>query len=177
MDYFTADIHEKHNAVFVFGQRGFKNADEHDEAIIKGINDTVGVQDILWILGDVSWKDPIAFLCKINCENINIIKGNHDGSLYRNKHLVPKSIKLHEDIVEICIEGRPIVLCHFPMVSWNKSHWGSWHLFGHKHLQELPIKGKMFDVAPSAEHINPYSFDEIKEIMETLPDNWDLIRR
>ena len=41
---------------------------------------------------------------------------------------------------------------------------------------QFNVEGKMLDVAPTAEHMFPYSEKEIEEIMKTLPNNWDLIK-
>lgn len=174
--YFIADPHEGHNADFIVRNNGFNSIEEYNEALIDGINYRVKADDMLYILGDVSWKDAMSFLRKLRCKNIRIIRGNHDASLYKNRHLIPENTILLEDIAMINVEGQDIVLCHYPMVCWNKSHWGSWHLYGHVHNKELPLRGKLFDVAPCKEHMSPYSFQEIKEIMKTLPDNWDLIK-
>lgn len=174
--YFMADTHIDHNADFVVKNNGFETVEEYNEAVIDGINYRVKKEDTLYLLGDVCWKDPFSFLRKINCQDVKIIRGNHDASLYKNKHLVPNNVTLLEDIIMINVEKQDIVLCHFPMICWNKSHWGSWLLYGHVHNKELPLKGKMFDVAPKKGYIQPYSFQQIKEIMKSLPNNWDLIK-
>ena len=174
--YFIADTHQGHNADFIVKNNGFNTIEEYDEAIIDGINYRAKADDMLYILGDVSWKDPIGFLNKLRCKRVRIIRGNHDATLYKNKHLLPETTVLLDDITMINVEGQDIVLCHYPMISWNKSHWGSWLLYGHVHNKELPLKGKMFDVAPKKGYIQPYSFQQIKEIMKSLPNNWDLIK-
>jgi hypothetical protein len=37
--------------------------------------------------------------------------------------------------------GQPIVLCHYAMRVWNRSHHGAWHLYGHSrgNLPAAPI--------------------------------------
>jgi len=63
------------------------------------------------------------------------------------------------------------------MISWNRSHYNSLNLYGHVHNKKIPIDGKMFDVCPKKDHMYPYSLDEIIDIMESKPNNWDYIER
>jgi calcineurin-like phosphoesterase family protein len=55
------------------------------------------------------------------------------------------------------------------MRTWEKSHKGSWHVFGHSH-QELPPYGKSFDIGVEGHNYAPWSLEEIAAKMETLPD-------
>lgn len=176
MIYFTADIHWKHNARFLLDDRGFESGEEHDTAILKAINSTVKRSDVLWILGDVVWKEAPEFLHSLKCDYIRIVRGNHDGKLYNDKRLLNrKKIVLRSQLEDVKYDGQKITLCHYPMVSWNASHYDSWLLYGHVHGKTLPMVGKMFDVCPKADHLAPYSLDEVKEIMSTLPHNWDYV--
>jgi calcineurin-like phosphoesterase family protein len=61
------------------------------------------------------------------------------------------------------------------MRTWEKSHYNSWHLFGHSH-GKLPSFGKSFDIGVDTNDFYPYSFDEVKKIMDKLPDNFNLVR-
>lgn len=176
MTYFTSDTHRGHDREFIYKQRGFNSIQEHDECLMDSINYTVKVTDILYILGDIAWVDPVKFLNAIRCQNIYIIKGNHDKNLYNQKGLLKRTITLCNELLDIEIDKQKITLSHFPMLSWEKSHYNAWNLYGHLHLKQIPINGKMFDVAPSKEHLAPYSLDEIKEIMKTKPNNWDFIK-
>jgi calcineurin-like phosphoesterase family protein len=108
--------------------------------------------------------------------NLFFIKGNHD------KH---DTIKLYErygtylgEQKKIKIEDKnarggiqEIVLNHFAMRVWDKSHHGAWHLYGHSHDGlEREVWGKSMDVgAPSAyrilEEYTIFSYQEVKDIM------------
>ena len=71
-------------------------------------------------------------------------------------------------------DGTKVVMCHYPLLVWNKSHYGSWCLHGHSHhsLDSLNVKTKRFDVGvdTTVKYDNssyaPYSFSEIKKIMD-----------
>ena len=50
---------------------------------------------------------------------------------------------------------------------WNKSHYGSWNLYGHSHgsLPDDP-HARAIDVGVDCHNFAPVSFDEVKVIME-----------
>lgn len=81
----------------------------------------------------------------------------------------------------ISINKQEIVLDHFAGRVWLRSHHGSWNLHGHSHgtLPEMDITGndptyipeglplaKQKDVGVDTNNLYPYSFDEIKVIMD-----------
>ncbi len=83
MKWFTSDWHLGHKNVLKFDKRPFKNLTEMNVALIKNINNNVKKNDVLYVLGDVSFKlgqvNAIGFfLDKIICDRIILILGNHD---------------------------------------------------------------------------------------------------
>lgn len=40
-----------------FDSRPFKSIEEHDEALIKNWNNAVGMDDDVYLLGDISWHN------------------------------------------------------------------------------------------------------------------------
>ena len=48
---------------------------------------------------------------------------------------------------------------------WNKSHYGSWELYGHSHGTLEPI-GKQLDVGVDTNNFYPYSFEDIKKRLD-----------
>ena len=54
----------------------------HENTIIGNINETVGRDDELWILGDLSYRCTVEHtldcLRRINCRHLHLIIGNHD---------------------------------------------------------------------------------------------------
>src|SRR5690554_2307018 len=179
MTYFTADVHYGHDREFIYKQRGFNNIEDHD-ALIKYIFSNLQKEDTLYIIGDVSCgKDSLdnslEFLSFLKCKTI-IVKGNHDEQLFQNRKKLAFNIHFIDSVyLDIKINGQPITLCHYPMVSWNKSHYNSLSLYGHVHGKKIPIAGKMLDVALTKEHFKPYTIDEVMTIMENKPNNWDFI--
>jgi hypothetical protein len=52
------------------------------------------------------------------------------------------------------------------MRTWNKSHRGSWHLYGHSHgtLPDDP-HSMSFDVGVDCHNYRPLSFEQVKAVM------------
>ena len=102
------------------------------------------------------------------------IHGNHDKVMKKRK-----DVFLH-DILDIYVDEQPITLCHYPMVSWNKSHFGAWMLHGHHHrdTSALPeFSGKKMNMFFGNYGYRPVHFSQVKEFMDKRPDNWDFIKR
>lgn len=105
-----------------------------DDHLIDKINQHVGRDDILWHLGDFCWGRGIDLLNlarryreRIECRNVHLVLGNHDSNelsgVFRGCH----------DSYEIKVDTRHIVLSHYAQCFWNRSHHGSWMLYGHAH--------------------------------------------
>lgn len=151
MVYFTGDEHYGHRNVIKYCNRPFQDVEEMDREIIKRHNEVVSDNDIVYHLGDFSLKkNRSKYLEQLKGKHI-FIKGNHDKEGY--------------DILEIKIDGQSIVLCHYAMRVWNKSHYGSWELFGHSHNTLEPI-GKQMDVGVDTNNFYPYSFEDVKRKIE-----------
>lgn len=181
MTYFISDPHYGHNREFIYKERGFLSIPEHDQKLLNNCSQ-LDIEDTLYILGDVSCgknslENSIEFLSQLKCK-VYIIKGNHDEELFHHRRKLPYNIHFIDSAyLDIKVEGQKITLCHYPMVSWNASHYNSLNLYGHVHNKKIPISGKMFDVCPKKDHMYPYSYDEIYKIYLTLPDNWDYIKK
>jgi calcineurin-like phosphoesterase family protein len=68
--------------------RDFGTIDEMNERLVYGINNMVGQDDTLIMLGDVSFGgfDNIGiFLDRLVCKNIHLILGNHDHHIENNR--------------------------------------------------------------------------------------------
>ncbi len=81
------------------------------------------------------------------------------------------------DVAEIYVKDEEITygeyhlfMCHYPMVTWNGSHRGSWNLFGHVH-GGLSNKGVVkhqptqLDVGVDCHNFTPISYQEVKELI------------
>lgn len=182
MKFFTSDLHFWHKNVIKYSNRPFANVEEMNEAIIKGINDTVGVDDELYILGDFAFanKNKIKdILFKIKCKNLHYIYGNHDEDMYHD------SIKEHflsmQDYLELSVPDKDtfhgsqkIILFHYPILEWNGGHRGAWMLHGHCHgnlkLPEMLKKCRIMDIGTDCCSYKPISYEEIKTAFKNKED-------
>jgi len=152
-----------------------------------GINNTVGEDDTLYVLGDVLYTKRYQeraeeVVGRIKCKNIHLIIGNHDKENIL-KHLFSSAQRQ----LVIGANNKKITMCHHAMVSWDRSTHGSTQLYGHYHagaeewLDKLFPTRKSMDVGvdnvskilakkanlsePLPEHYRPISELEIQELM------------
>lgn len=168
--FFTSDTHFGHRNIIMGCNRPFESVEEMNSIMIKEWNRKVKPKDTIYHLGDVSFLSPqatIHILKQLNGRKI-LIKGNHD-------YKVPQAVMAEWDEVhhlkQIKIDNHTIVMCHFPMLRWNKSHYGSWMLCGHSHGHiPFDFKVKRLDVGVDCHDFKPLSFEEVRSIMLDKPD-------
>ena len=154
--------------------RDFQTIEQMNERLIDGINHHVGQDDTLIMLGDVSFGgfDNIGkFLERLICHNIHLRLGNHDHHIENNRDFVKERFLSVQHYMEININDRNFVLCHYPLQSWHGMNKGVIHLHGHVHLPENRKfgNGKKMDVGVDGNGMDPYSIDEIIKIMDKRP--------
>ena len=159
--------------------RDFQTIEQMNERLIDGINHHVGQDDTLIMLGDVSFGgfDNIGiFLERLVCHNIHLILGNHDHHIDRNRDFVQGRFLSVQHYLEVNIEGRDFVLCHYPLQSWHGLNKGVIHLHGHVHLspERKFGNGKKMDVGMDGNGMDPYSISEIIKIMDKIPVGSDM---
>ena len=178
--FFTSDIHFGHKWLLDFNKRPFNNVEEMDNILIKNWNDTVPIDALTFVLGDIGEtgdKRIIEIFGQLNGKKV-LIRGNHDA-IFKQKTLQEIFWEIH-DLLEIRIfdllesQFQEIVLCHYPMFDWNNFHEGSWQLFGHIHTRELPefktlstkLFAQQYDVGVDGNGFRPISFYEVKKKIE-----------
>lgn len=185
MQYFTAHTHFSHRGIIEHCDRPFKNIDAMNTYLIDRWNEVVGKGDTVYHLRDFAWGISKGFgtlgveeiIDSLNGQ-IFLVHGSHDKPALKLAH---KFVKV-APLLEISINGQLMVLCHYSMRTWRKSHFNSWHLFGHSHGR-LEGFGKSFDCGVDTKHLpthtrySPYSFPEIAEIMKSCPDNFNLVKK
>lgn len=162
--FFTADTHFSHKNIVKYSNRPFANSQEMDQRMIENWNAKVPVNGVVWFLGDFAFSDEEPaqrILNRLNGSK-HLIIGNHDKTGVRLKGW--KSISRME---EIYAENQMIVLCHYAMKVWNKSHHGTWQLYGHSHgsLPDDP-NALAFDVGVDCHNYTPLSFFDVERIMQ-----------
>ena len=132
--HFIADLHHSHSKIVDICERP-TTREEHNEWLLREVfNKHIGKKDEVYILGDVSFANKIEaqkFVAQLN-GNKHLIDGNHDKSVKKlgNWQSISqiKDFTFSHDNLNI-----HIVLCHYPISSWNRKIHGSWHLYGHVH--------------------------------------------
>ena len=135
MDYFISDLHFGHKNCLAFDNRPFKTIEEHDEYLITVWNETVGIEDDVYILGDISWYNStktIEIFKQLN-GRLHLIKGNHDMTVLKNKAMRDLFVEI-ANYKELYIgDDKSIVLCHYPIPCFKNHFYGWYHLYGHVH--------------------------------------------
>ena len=91
MKYYISDLHLFHKNAIEFDNRPFQTLEEMHEAILNNWNERVTNGDMVYILGDLSYRgrneDLIALLARLKGRKV-LVKGNHDDvSDYRYEQL------------------------------------------------------------------------------------------
>lgn len=135
MNYYISDLHFGHKNCLAFDNRQFKSIEEHDKKLITNWNNTVGIDDDVYLLGDISWYNTTKTIDIFNQLNgvIHLIRGNHDAKLLKNRELQSRFIEI-VDYKELTLsDGKGIVLCHYPIPCFKNHFYGWYHLYGHVH--------------------------------------------
>lgn len=177
--FFSSDTHFGHARIIKYCNRPFQTWWEMDKAITENWNSVVGVDDDVYHLGDFAFYGNKGGYAINAAESLNgrihLIQGNHDWAHFCGQ---PTSDRLkarfewvkpyHEMYVfdEEMDLNQYIILFHYPIAVWNKSHHGSWHLHGHCHgtLPEDDTKARI-DVGVDAFNFMPMSYDDVKFCM------------
>jgi calcineurin-like phosphoesterase family protein len=153
--------------------RDFTTLEKMNEAILKGINENVGQDDILICLGDWSFggfESIEEFRNRIVCKNIHLVLGNHDHHIETNRGDIQKIFTSVSDYETLIIGKRTFRLFHYPIQSWNGMNNGDIHLHGHVHLPPNRKfgQGKKMDVGMDGHpEFRPYNImREILPIMD-----------
>jgi calcineurin-like phosphoesterase family protein len=159
MLFFTGDTHFGDTRVLRVDRRPFRSVAEHDEALIGYWNDTVGPEDEVWHLGDFtrgSRKSRAdALLSALNGRKHLIIGNNDDDAT-----MSASGWTSTRHYAEMTIDGKLLILCHYPFRTWNQMGKGSINLHGHSHgrLKSVP---RQHDVGVDAWDFRPVTLDTL----------------
>lgn len=174
-----SDTHWFHKNIIEYNERPFENWEDMNEKMIEAWNNKVGKKDLVYHLGDLAMGNGmgpnhehlVKLLNRLN-GRIVLIVGNHDRPLKdhvfnRFAHVchylectTPEKNERGADT--LCI------MSHYAKRVWNKSHRGSWMLYGHSHNSLYDMGGKTLDVGVDAtEDYAPIAYEEIVSRMST----------
>lgn len=181
--WFTADTHFGHANIIRYSQRPFDSAQVMDAALIENWNQVVGPKDTIYHLGDFTLAGREAasqYFAPLN-GRISIVPGGHDHRWLRQGDYHSKSgalVKILPPLVTVKLpiagleKSQLVVLCHYAMRVWDRSHYGSWHLYGHSH-GNLPPRKNSLDVGVDCWDYKPISSETIYQAMRTDPETSD----
>jgi calcineurin-like phosphoesterase family protein len=189
--FFTSDTHYQHSQICSATStwkdpgdtvRQFNSLEDMNRALVSNINSKVGPNDVLIHLGDWSFggfEMIEEFRNQILCENIHLVLGNHDHHIKNNKQDIQYLFSTVHSYLDLdlrisrgkLVDKYRFVCMHYPIASWDGMNYGVIHLHGHVHLpSHLRVgKGKSLDVGVDGNNLNPYSLDEVLNLMENQP--------
>jgi calcineurin-like phosphoesterase family protein len=175
MIWFTSDMHYGHTNIIKYANRPFKHVDEMDQTMEDSWRACVRPADTVYVLGDCAfYKDQtktIRLFSRLPGTKY-LVWGNHDKHIRKNAEFRKLFVKT-EDLLDIKVPDqtadggeRRIVLCHYAMRVWNKSHFGSYQLYGHSHgsLPDDPHSLSL-DVGVDCWGFQPVTFEQVRERM------------
>jgi calcineurin-like phosphoesterase family protein len=196
--WFTGDQHFGHEKIIGYCGRPFGSVEEMDRVMVERWNERVAEDDTVYHLGDFSldgWHVVHHILHKLNGKIfILATPWHHDKRWMSTLMEVPgfvcfsgsgKKVYTASPIVvldfdksELGIEndGYPqgVVLCHYPFHTWDRKHYGSWHLYGHTHQKDPQFESDRFprtcetnalNVGVDAWDFYPVSLEQVKEVL------------
>lgn len=175
MIWFTADSHFFHSKMwkeFEPQTRPFKSTEEMNDELIARWNAVIKPTDTVYHLGDFAciWYSSKAVymfeeLCKKLQGHKYIIPGNHDD---KRLLLEQTKVKVLPAQFVLCWNKQHFILSHFPMLTWDRSHYGTFQLFGHHH-GHLQTKWRQMDVGVDAHNLTPISIEQVYKTLINRP--------
>lgn len=157
MIWFISDLHFLHKNILdhqplrktLFGETLM----EHDKKLLEFWNATVSKKDTVYIIGDLAFgemSEKHKLFHKLNGNKI-LILGNHDKvpdhlkSVFSSVHTI-KEMTFKQSVYPFLEEDFNIVMCHFPLLTWNHKTSGYCMVHGHCH-------GKLDDFNTDSEEL------------------------
>lgn len=181
---FTSDLHLGHANIILTGGRNlescgenFAAVEEMNDFLIRKWNEKVKEDDIVYILGDLSYRSSISvktYLKQLKGRK-HLIVGNHDFQWQKNITNINDYFESVSDMKVIRLDEKLITLCHYPLLEWNESRRAknqqtsiSWLIHGHIHNSRDNVFEYIKDNLPCALNcgvdingFEPVTFEEL----------------
>lgn len=180
--FITADEHYGHDNIIHLCNRPFTSMTEMVDTLIDRHNRKVENNPHLLTLhaGDMFWRtmltDDIESILKRLHGRHAFLWGNHDEALERSLYL-QSLFQFHSHVHVQNVAGHRLTVNHYAQRTWDGSHKGHWHVFGHSHGKleresfNSGVLGKSFDIGVDSNRFEPWSMAEIAKRMESLPSH------
>jgi calcineurin-like phosphoesterase family protein len=134
--FFTADTHWGDARWLALGRRPFGSVRDMDDGMVARWNEAVGPDDTVWHLGDVARRsaDVAPLLARLHGTK-HLLRGNNDPP----ETLAAPGWASVGDYAELEVDGRFLVLGHYPFRSWHRQGKGAVNLHGHSHGRLKPL--------------------------------------
>ena len=184
--FLSADTHFCHASILQHCNRPWQTIEEHDEALIKNWNSVVSKRDLVFFMGDFAMipkqTDGTARMklyrrlrMRLNGKIILGGLGNHDQM---SQIVYQECFSEVHQFVERKINGYCFTMCHYPLVSWNRSHYNkqnnsdfkkcSFMVHGHCH-NRLPYSNPfLVDVGVDGWNYTPVSIEQLFKKIDSV---------
>lgn len=160
--FFASDHHLMHEKILTFTDtkgnllRPFKNIDEHDDTIIANHNKLVSSTDIVYMLGDVTWKFNAKAKEKIAALNGRkyLVAGNHDNLKWLYETGLFEDMFMWKYLPE-----HSIILSHCPIHFFDFKR-AKVNVHGHLHSERM-LDPRYFNVSLEQTNFSPIDLEDV----------------
>ena len=151
----TSDTHWGHKNIMKFcpeSRARFRDDVAYmNEAMVQEWNDLIGVDDTVYILGDVAFlpaEKAVATVRRLNGKKI-LVEGNHDRKLLQDQDFRDCFEQIHK-YLDAQFNETKVVMFHYPIAEFDQQHRGSVHFHGHLYgnvsgLEHYRVRDMGFD--------------------------------
>jgi len=141
--FITSDTHFGHANMMKFNPdtRQYRDADHMNAMLVQEWNAAVGVDDLVYHLGDFAFlqaSKATAIARMLNGRKV-LIEGNHDHKLLNDKTFRDCFEEVHK-YHEINVDGTKVCMFHYPVAEWNQCHRGAVMFHGHVHAKPTGLE-------------------------------------
>jgi calcineurin-like phosphoesterase family protein len=158
--FFTSDHHFGHGGARGLFRRPFATTTAMDTAMVARWNEVVAAADEVWHLGDFAVRQSAARVGELLDAlpgTKHLIIGNNDGPATAS---LPQWASV-QHYAELEVDGIWLILCHYPLRSWNRMNRGALNLHGHSHGRLAPLP-RQVDVGVDCWDFRPVTLDQIR---------------
>lgn len=166
--FFISDTHFGHANIIRFANRPFDNLKQMDEALLSNWNETVGVGDLVYHLGDVYFDEGHKVFHRVH-GTVELIMGNHDK--VTDKPLYTRCNKIHW--WKRFVTPNPnhnFLISHAPLhesglQNFNEPDHPYMNVHGHIHNNESP-SGPYINISVEKTGYKPIHIDELRTLIQ-----------
>lgn len=177
MQYYISDLHFQHDNIIKLCDRPFTSTKEMNEKLIEKWNSKIQDDDIVYFLGDFTCRgnnnEATRILKQLKGHKV-FIRGNHDKVTWLESVHSQGLIESYTSYMEVNDNDRKVILCYYPIHSWNGLYRGSYHLYGHVHTKTVineDWQKRRFNVCCEVINYEPKTLDELINLYIGEEDN------